>query len=458
MSPRYTPGETEYEESEVLETPRESMPVGNKLAFAALLFIVTCINSTFSLMAPIFPQEAERRGIPPLVTGAVFSIYSFTNFFVSPLHGRIMQRRVIERRSMLLLGLSLSSLASLGFALSVYIPDRHRFPFSLLCLALRVVNGVGAAAVDTSSMAMVTQLFRSSEYFGTLLGVLESCLAVGWMVGPLFGGYLAVWGGFSAPFYAAAAIGFLMIPVPFLMPDNQKGVLPAHHSTAHITHWSLLGHLEISLLMLVSVLSAAAITFCDSVLAPFLQDKEHFSAGTVGACFAVIAASYATATTAAGWLSDKSSPNAVIVTGLLLCVLPFALLGPSPLFRPALEAAGLLGGWLIWLSLILLGAGCAFGLMPVLPAVLAVADRESLGHAGIEDLASGMIGGAYYLGGGAGPILGGAATALVGFEWASTSYGIGLLLLSTALITTLLITKRRRRVADELQEALLPEP
>jgi len=58
---------------------------------------------------------------------------------------------------MLLLGLSLSSLASLGFALSVYIPDRHRFPFSLLCLALRVVNGVGAAAVDTSSMAMVTQ-------------------------------------------------------------------------------------------------------------------------------------------------------------------------------------------------------------------------------------------------------------------------------------------------------------
>jgi len=69
------------------------------------------------------------------------------------------------------------------------------------------------------------RLFRSSEYFGTLLGVLESCLAVGWMVGPLFGGYLAVWGGFSAPFYAAAAIGFLMIPVPFLMPDSEAPTL-----------------------------------------------------------------------------------------------------------------------------------------------------------------------------------------------------------------------------------------
>jgi MFS family permease len=186
-----------------------------------------------------------------------------------------------------------------------------------------------------------------------------------------------------------------------------------------------------------------------------VQDTEHFSEGTVGVCFAVIAASYATATTAAGWLSDKTSPIAVIITGLLLCVPPFALLGPSPFLKPALASAGLLGGWLIWFSLVLLGSGCAFGLMPVLPAVLAVADRENIGHSGIEDLASGMIGGAYYLGGGAGPILGGAATALVGFEWASTSYGFGLLLLSTALIITLLITKRRRRLSDELQESLL---
>lgn len=65
--------------------------------------------------------------------------------------------RVIKRRVMLLLGLVLSSLASLGFALSVYIPTRHRFLFSALCLLLRVVNGVGAAAVDTSSMAICSE-------------------------------------------------------------------------------------------------------------------------------------------------------------------------------------------------------------------------------------------------------------------------------------------------------------
>lgn len=58
---------------------------------------------------------------------------------------------------MLALGLVLSSIASLGFALSVHIPGRHRALFSITCLLLRVLNGFGAAAVDTSSMAICTE-------------------------------------------------------------------------------------------------------------------------------------------------------------------------------------------------------------------------------------------------------------------------------------------------------------
>ena len=58
---------------------------------------------------------------------------------------------------MLVLGLVLSSLASLGFALSVYIPPQQRAIFSVACLLLRVVNGIGAAAVDTSSMAICSE-------------------------------------------------------------------------------------------------------------------------------------------------------------------------------------------------------------------------------------------------------------------------------------------------------------
>lgn len=73
------------------------------------------------------------------------------------------------------------------------------------------------------------------------------------------------------------------------------------------------------------------------------------------------------------WLSDRTSPVAVIIFGLLLCVIPFALMGPSPFLKPLL--AGVMGTWHIWVSLVLLGAGCAMGLLPVLPAVLTTIDE-----------------------------------------------------------------------------------
>ena len=67
-----------------------------------------------------------------------------------------------------------------------------------------------------------------------------------------------------------APLACLGLDTAVVYPD-QKGLMPVHHGVATMTHWTLLSHLEISLLMLVTVLSAAAITFCDSVLAPFLQ-------------------------------------------------------------------------------------------------------------------------------------------------------------------------------------------
>lgn len=51
----------------------------------------------------------------------------------------------------------------------------------------------------------------------------------------------------------------------------QRGPYVEAHQARHVTHWTLLRHLDIALFMLVTVLSAAAVTFCDSVLAPFLQ-------------------------------------------------------------------------------------------------------------------------------------------------------------------------------------------
>lgn len=75
------------------------------------------------------------------------------------------------------------------------------------------------------------------------------------------------------------------------------------------------------------------------------------------------------------YLSDKTSPVAVMLVGLLISVVPFALLGPSPFIEPLFRELHIFGQWHVWVGLVLLGTGCAMGLMPVLPAVLSASDR-----------------------------------------------------------------------------------
>lgn len=68
------------------------------------------------------------------------------------------------------------------------------------------------------------------------------------MVGPLLGGYLAALGGFSAPFYAAAIIGALMIPIPLLMRDSkaywatsEKEQIDSENTPSHDSRGSFVG-------------------------------------------------------------------------------------------------------------------------------------------------------------------------------------------------------------------------
>ena len=74
---------------------------------------------------------------------------------------------------------------------------------------------------------------------------------------------------------------------------------------------------------------------------------------------------------------------------------------------------------------------------------------------GLEDLVSGLVGGAYYLGGGAGPLIGGALAALLGFEWATTAWGLGLLAFSVILVLTALLARGKPKLDQDVEQPLL---
>ena len=54
------------------------------------------------------------------------------------------------------------------------------------------------------------------------MGISESFLSLGWIVGPLVGGYAADVAGFAAPFILTGGLALLATPVLyFLMPTSE---------------------------------------------------------------------------------------------------------------------------------------------------------------------------------------------------------------------------------------------
>ena len=70
--------------------------------------------------------------------------------------------------------------------------------------------------------ACLCSLFADSEFFGAAMGISESFLSLGWIVGPLLGGYAADVAGFACPFLFTGGLALLATPVLyFLMPDGK---------------------------------------------------------------------------------------------------------------------------------------------------------------------------------------------------------------------------------------------
>jgi DHA1 family multidrug resistance protein-like MFS transporter len=398
---------------------------------AVLLCLVVC-NTSFSVSAPIYPQEAARHGVGATAVGLIFSSFSFVDFFSSIAFGRLLQRRFISRRATLVTGIVVLAFSTAVFGLVAKLPTRTEF--ISVCLLLRLIEGIACAAVDTSATAITASLFKGSGYFGTVMGISECMMSLGWIVGPVAGGTLAAAFGFPAPFYFVGGLTLAFTPLAWLSlpvdePPSRGDARPQTSVQALVTYP------PISLLILTAGIAAATLTFGDAILSPHLE-AIGFTTTSIGFTFAVYAAIYAVFSPPAGLLSDKVGRFPVICTGLALCGAGCLLLGPLP-WLPLPRA----GHASVWTSMVVLGVGVALAFTPITPAILQAAEAKAgAAETGLEDLVAGIISGIFYLGCGAGPVVGGALRDVVGFAWTASFFGA--IIVAQAVVVTILSTVR----------------
>ncbi len=175
------------------------------LVILALSGFVTAFGA--HVVATNLPAYATTVGVGAFMIGLLIGVYDFAELFAKPVAGVIADRRGMKLT--LMVGLAVFVLGSL---LYLVVPPR-------LLLLVRFIQGLGAAALSTVSIALVAKYFPDGR--GQAFGIYNGVKGAGYVIAPAIGGFLAQQYGFAWIFLVSAAVGVVTFALSGLLPADR---------------------------------------------------------------------------------------------------------------------------------------------------------------------------------------------------------------------------------------------
>jgi DHA1 family tetracycline resistance protein-like MFS transporter len=172
------------------------------------IFLVVFIDLLgFSLILPLLPYYAKTFQANQTVTGILIASYALMQLIGAPILGRFSDR--FGRRPVLLLSVfgTFLGFLLLGFANTLW-----------MLFAARIIDGLtgGNLSIAQAYISDVTDAKNRSRG----LGMIGAAFGLGFIIGPVTGGFLSQW-GYAVPAFAAAAISFVNLILIFAwLPES----------------------------------------------------------------------------------------------------------------------------------------------------------------------------------------------------------------------------------------------
>jgi MFS family permease len=156
------------------------------------------------------PTYAKEVGVGTLTIGLLIAVYDFAEVIAKPVFGYLADRR--GQVKTLWAGLGLFSVASIVFPV---IDPR-------LLLAIRLLQGLGAAAFSVISVALVAAYFPNSR--GEAIGQYNALKGAGYVVAPAIGGLIVETVSFAGLFVVSAMVGFVVLGLAVTLKEPASQV------------------------------------------------------------------------------------------------------------------------------------------------------------------------------------------------------------------------------------------
>ena len=175
-----------------------------------IIFVTVFIDLIgFGMVIPILPFYAETSpyNATPFEIGLLFSVYSWMQFFFSPILGRLSDR--YGRRPILFISL-------MGSAVGYFVMG---FAGSLTMVFVgRIIGGITGANISTAQAYIADVTSKANRAKG--MGIFGAIFGLGFILGPAMAGILSKY-GVHVPFYCAAVLSFVnAVALYFILPES----------------------------------------------------------------------------------------------------------------------------------------------------------------------------------------------------------------------------------------------
>ena len=265
-------------------------------------------NTLYMNVASLLPAYVEDRwgGPHSFAVGCLMAVFPVGFLITAPIVGQHMGR--LGRKNVVLTGVFIFTLATLGFGLAAYAQSKWTFYF--VSMFARVLQGVADALINVALPSLVCQEFPEKK--DVMVGYVLMALGLGLTIGPVLGSLFYGWVGYIGAFYIfAALIGVigtlctLLLPARMNKPDtpNQDESQNQENSTK-VTYMSIMSNRESFSTVLICIFAFCCTCFVDPILAVRLISLG-MTQNNVGFAFAAIGIAVIISSPIAGYLAEK---------------------------------------------------------------------------------------------------------------------------------------------------------